>query len=69
MDKFTKFMKENYKLMIPVILMLVLFLAFIIYYKVSLSNNYTVDTNGNFYQYFYDKKYEYEGVVTTNKRG
>lgn len=69
MDKFTKYMKENYKLMIPIILMVVLFLAFIIYYKVSLSNNYTEDTNGNFYQYFYDKKYEYEGVVTTNKRG
>lgn len=69
MDKFTKYMKENYKLMIPIILMVVLFLAFIIYYKVSLSNNYTEDTNGNFYQYFYDKKYEYDGVVTTNKRG
>lgn len=69
MYKFTKYMKENYKLMIPIILMVVLFLAFIIYYKVSLSNNYTKDTDGKFYQYFYDKKYEYDGVVTTNKRG
>lgn len=69
MEKFTKYIKENYKLMIPVILMVVLFLAFIIYYKVSISNNYTEDNKGNFYQYFYDKKYEYEGVVTTNKRG
>ena len=69
MEKFTKYIKENYKLMIPVILMVVLFLAFIIYYKVSISNNYTEVNKGNFYQYFYDKKYEYEGVVTTNKRG
>jgi len=49
-------------------LMIVLFLAFIIYYKVSISNTYTKDTEGKFYQYFYDKKYEYTGVVTTNKR-
>lgn len=69
MEKFTKYLKENYKIMIPIILMVVLFLAFIIYYKVSISNNYTEDTKDNFYQYFYDKKYEYEGVVTTNKRG
>lgn len=69
MEKFVKYLKENYKLMIPIILMVVLFLAFVIYYKVSISNNYIKDTNGSFYQYFYDKKYEYAGVVSTNKRG
>lgn len=68
MEKIIKYIKENYKLMIPIVLMIVLFLAFIIYYKVSISNNYTKDTEGKFYQYFYDKKYEYTGVVTTNKR-
>ena len=68
MEKIIKYIKENYKLMIPIVLMIVLFLAFIIYYKVSISNTYTKDTEGKFYQYFYDKKYEYTGVVTTNKR-
>ena len=69
MEKVKSFFKENYKLMIPIILMIVLFLAFIVYYKVSISNNYTKDTEGKFYQYFSGMKYEYTGVVTTNKRG
>jgi len=68
MEKIKIFFKENYKLMIPVILMLVLFLAFIVYYKVSISNIYTKETEGEFYQYFYDKKYEYKGIVSTNKK-
>ena len=68
MEKIIKHIKENYKLMIPIILMIVLFLAFIVYYKISISNIFTEDNEDKFYQYFYDKKYEYTGVVTTNKR-
>lgn len=69
MDRVVKFIKENYKLMIPIVLMIVLFLAFLIYYKVSIAHVYTKETEGNFYQYFYGKKYEYKGIVTTNKKG
>ena len=68
MEKVKNFFKENYKLMIPIVLMIVLFLAFIVYYKISISNIFTEDNEDKFYQYFYDKKYEYTGVVTTNKR-
>ena len=68
MEKVKNFFKENYKLMIPIVLMVVLFLAFIVYYKISISNIFTEDNEDKFYQYFYDKKYEYTGVVTTNKR-
>ena len=68
MEKVKNFLKENYKLMIPIVLMVVLFLAFIVYYKISISNIFTEDNEDKFYQYFYDKKYEYTGVVTTNKR-
>lgn len=70
MDKFKKIgevVKNNYKIIIPIILMLVLFIAFFVYYKISILDNYRKDTNGEFYQYFYNKKYEYNGVVTTNR--
>ena len=67
-DKITKFMKENYKLIIPIALMIVLFIAFLIYYKVSISNNYHIDTEEKVYQYFYDKKYEYNSIVSKNKK-
>lgn len=66
---FSEYVKENYKLFIPLALMVVLFAAFFFYYKVSLSNAYRVDTKGNFYQYFYGKKFEYSGIVSKNKRG
>lgn len=64
----TKIIKENYKLIIPISLILVVFIAFLIYYKVSLDSNYRKETTDNFYQYFYDKKYEYQGVVGQNKK-
>lgn len=66
---FKNYIKENYKIFIPIALMIVLFAAFFVYYKVSLTNVYRVDTKGSFYQYFYDKKYEYDAVVSKNKKG
>lgn len=66
-NKIYKFIKDNYKIIIPILLILVLFIAFFIYYKVSILDNYKKDTEDNFYQYFYDKKYEYKGVVSTNR--
>ena len=68
MVKINSFIKENYKLIIPIMLMMLLFVVFFIYYQVSSKEVYT-DTTDSFYQYFYDTKYEYEGVVTTNKKG
>ncbi|MCI6266369.1 MAG: hypothetical protein MR598_05950 [Erysipelotrichaceae bacterium] len=68
-DNIKKFLKENYKLIIPITLMIVLFIAFLIYYKVSISNNYHIDTEEKVYQYFYDKKYEYTATISKNKKG
>ena len=68
MDKIIKFFKENYKLMIPIVLMVVLFLAFIVFYNISVNNKYREDIKGDFYQYFNGQKYEYKGIVTVNKK-
>lgn len=65
---FKRFLRENYKLIIPVILMFILFVAFLIYYQVSIRNQYHVDTKEKVYQYFYDKRYEYEAVVSKNRK-
>ncbi len=62
------FMKENYKLIIPISLMIVLFIAFIIYYKVSVNTDYHVDTEEKVYQYFYDKKYEYTSIISKDRK-
>lgn len=60
--------KENYKLIIPIVLMIVIFIAFLIYYKVMISNNYTKDETIKAYQYFYEKKYEYNLTVSKNRK-
>lgn len=63
-----EWIKENYKLMIPIALMIVIFIAFLIYYNVSVNNNYHVDKEDKFYQYFYDKKYEYTAIISKNRK-
>lgn len=68
MDKIKEFFKNNYKLIIPIALLLVLFIAALVYYKVTILDNYTKETEDKFYQYFYDKKYEYTAVVSTNRK-
>lgn len=60
--------KENYKLIIPITLMIVLFVAFLIYYKVMISNNYTKDETVKVFQYFYEKKYEYDLTLSKNRK-
>ena len=60
--------KDNYKLIIPIILMIVLFVAFLIYYKVMISNNYTKDETVKVFQYFYEKKYEYDLTLSKNRK-
>ena len=67
-DNLKKIIKENYKLIIPIALMVVLFVAFLIYYKVSISNNYTKDETINVFQYFYEKKYEYNLTISKNRK-
>ena len=49
--------------------MIVLFIAFLIYYKVSVSSSYRIDKEESVFQYFYDKKYEYKAIVTKNRKG
>ena len=69
MDKIKKFVMDNYKLMIPILFMVVLFIAFLIYYQVSIHSNYHVDTEEKVYQYFSDNKYEYNAIVSKNRKG
>lgn len=67
-DKITKIIKENYKLIIPITLMIVIFIAFLVYYKVLISNNYTKDETKEVYQYFYEKKYDYKLTISKNRK-
>lgn len=67
-NKVIKIIKENYKLIIPITLMIVIFIAFLIYYKVLISNNYTKDETKEVYQYFYEKKYEYKLTISKNRK-
>lgn len=67
MENINKFVKENYKLLIPMLLMLVLFIVFFVYYKLS-TREILTDNKAKFYQYFYGEKYDYEGIVTTNRK-
>ena len=60
--------KENYKLIIPITLILVLFIAFLIYYKVMISNKYTKDETIKVFQYFYGEKYDYNLKVSKNRK-
>ena len=68
MDKVQKFVNENYKLIIPIGFMAVLFIAFFIYYRISISNQYHIDTEEEVFQYFYDRKYEYKALISKNKK-
>lgn len=67
MKKINDIIKDNYKIIIPIMLMLLLFVAFFVYYQVYIRDVFT-DSNGSFYQYFYGKRYDYAGIVTTNRK-
>ena len=68
MKKIIDFVKENYKLMIPIILMVLIFVVFFIYYSIYSRDVYKENTD-KFYQYFYGSRYDYDAVVTTNRKG
>lgn len=63
-----EFLKENYKLIIPIALMIVLFISFLVYYKIAISTDIITDTEAKVYQYFSDKKYEYTSIISHNKK-
>lgn len=67
--KFKKFISDNYKILIPIVLLLVIFLGFIIYYVVSKTFVYTKVVNGNYYQYFGGEKVNYNADITYDKKG
>ena len=67
-DNIKNFIKENYKIIIPIVLMVVLFIAFLIYYQVLIRNNRTEDEEVKVYQYFYEKKYEYDLLISKNRK-
>lgn len=67
MKKINSFIKDNYKLIIPILLTILLFIVFFVYYQVSRREVYTEKTD-TFYQYFSKTKLEYEAVVTTNRK-
>ena len=67
-DNIPKIIKENYKIIIPFALMIVLFISFFVYYKVMIADNYTKDETIEVFQYFYEKKYEYNLKVSKNRR-
>lgn len=67
-DNIKIFFKENYKLIIPITLMIVLFVSFLIYYKVMISDNYREEEIKQVYQYFYDTKYEYDLTISKNRK-
>ena len=60
--------KENYKLIIPIALMVVLFIAALVYYLVLVNNNYTKDETKKVFQNFYGKGYEYSLIISKNRR-
>ena len=67
-DKIINFFKENYKLIIPILLLLVIFIAFIVYYKVSILDNYREYKDEKVYQYFFNQKYEYKASIGFNRK-
>ena len=68
MKKVVSWLQENYKLIIPISLLVVIFISFLVYYKIMISNNYHVDKDVSVYQYFNNQKYNYVAVVSKNKK-
>ena len=64
----SNFLKENYKIIIPICLMLVLFISFMVYFKLTMDSNYKIETKEKVYQYFNDKKYEYTSIISKDRK-
>ena len=68
MKKIRDYVMDNYKLMIPIGFMIVLFVAFLVYYKASVSSTYRTTKKEEVYQYFYGRRYDYEANVSRNRK-
>lgn len=62
-----EFITKNYKIFIPVILVIVLGLALIIYFNELKKNNYREKSTFGFYQYIMDTKKEFDMIVSTDR--
>ena len=63
-----EFIMKNYKIAIPIMLMLVIFIAFIIYYLVSRVFPFVKVETGSYYQYFGNEKVVYDVAVSKNSK-
>jgi len=68
LNKLKKLIVDNYKLAIPIILILVVFLSFIIYYFISRTFAFSKKEVDSYYQYFSGERIEYEVEVVKNRR-
>ena len=68
LNKIKEFFKNNFKIIIPLSLILVIFIAFSIYYKISILDNYIEYKDIKVYQYFYSQKYDYTAKIGFNRK-
>lgn len=69
LEQLKNFIKEHYKILIPIILLLIIFLSFIIYYFVSRTFSFNKIETGSYYQYFGNEKFVYDAKITKDKNG
>lgn len=68
-NKISDFVKKNYKISIPIILLLVVFIAFILYYFVSKSNLFNKEETISAYQYYSVDKSAYSLKISKDSKG
>ena len=66
-NRIVSFLTNNYKLIIPISLLLVVFITSIVYLSLSLSNK-TTETTEKVFQYYYGKKYEYDLTISKDRK-
>ena len=67
-ERLKKSIFDNYKIFIPIILLLLVFLAFIIYYFFSKNFSYSEAKVGSYYQYLGGEKIVYDVEITKNRK-
>jgi len=63
-----RFIKKNYRYLIPILFVIILGLALIIYFYEYKNNRYVKIENINVYQYFANTKFEYELDISRNNK-
>ena len=69
LDKFGDFVKKNYKISIPIILLLVIFIGFVLYYFISRSSLFNKEEIIKAYQYFSSDKSAYSLKINKDRKG